>query len=594
LYRTNDTIAIPNPQAVAIRASAMPPLTLAGASWSSPTKWKECMIPVTVPRMPGDGARVISVAHSLSDTDPLPGPGDLLADPRSADPNLLNFQLPAESPAIDAGDPAHAPDPDNTRANIGADYAYSPGDYPYTIGRTVVINEVLANSGPGSDWIELHNRTHTPLEIGGWFLSDNATALKKYRIPRGTVLPGDGYLVLYEATSFGPSSTDTNRLTGFSLSDNGETVYLTSSVDDHLGDYQAREDFGPSLTGESLGRYYKQSSDSYNFVAMATPTPGMPNSTPRVGPIVISEIMYNPPGTGTGDAEYIELLNVSGSAVTLHDPAKHAAWRLSSGIEFGFPAADPLTLAPGERLLLVKRIAAFAPVFGTLVPQGTQILERTSGSLDNGGETLQLDRPGPTNSLGVVQYVREDRVNYDDAAPWPATTDGKGASLTRIAEGQYGNDFVNWAAMAPPPGAPPPTATVDADADGLPDAYELANGLNPANPGDAALDADGDGQTNLAEYLAGTNPRDPLDRLRADLALSGAEPLIRFTAVAGRAYTVQFAHSLSEPDWAPLARFRPVPTPARSRWATRTSWGTASGSTEWSPHNNHDTPVLAT
>jgi hypothetical protein len=93
---------------------------------------------------------------------------------------------------------------------------------------------------------------------------------------------------------------DTNKITAFALSDLGETVYLSSAVNDQLTDYQSKEDFGPSLEGETLGAYYKASSDSYNFVAMQTPTPGAANSGPRVGPIVISEIMYHPGKWGFG------------------------------------------------------------------------------------------------------------------------------------------------------------------------------------------------------------------------------------------------------------------------------------------------------
>ena len=40
----------------------------------------------------------------------------------------------------------------------------------------------------------------------------------------------------------------------------------------------------------------------------------------------------------------------------------------------------------------------------------------------------------------------------------------------------------------------------------MPDAWEIANGLNPYDPSDASLDPDGDGLTNLQEYLLGTNP----------------------------------------------------------------------------------------
>jgi hypothetical protein len=47
----------------------------------------------------------------------------------------------------------------------------------------------------------------------------------------------------------------------------------------------------------------------------------------------------------------------------------------------------------------------------------------------------------------------------------------------------------------------------DTDADGMPDAWESANGLNPTTPADANQDADGDTVTNLGEYLAQTDPQ---------------------------------------------------------------------------------------
>lgn len=50
------------------------------------------------------------------------------------------------------------------------------------------------------------------------------------------------------------------------------------------------------------------------------------------------------------------------------------------------------------------------------------------------------------------------------------------------------------------------SGALDLDEDGLPDAWEVANGLNPANAADATLDPDGDGITNLNEYAYGTNP----------------------------------------------------------------------------------------
>ena len=47
----------------------------------------------------------------------------------------------------------------------------------------------------------------------------------------------------------------------------------------------------------------------------------------------------------------------------------------------------------------------------------------------------------------------------------------------------------------------------DTDGDGMPDAWELANGLDPFVD-DANGDADGDGITNLQEYLHGLNSQE--------------------------------------------------------------------------------------
>ncbi|MBN1390911.1 MAG: hypothetical protein JXA22_09760 [Candidatus Thermoplasmatota archaeon] len=51
----------------------------------------------------------------------------------------------------------------------------------------------------------------------------------------------------------------------------------------------------------------------------------------------------------------------------------------------------------------------------------------------------------------------------------------------------------------------------DDDGDQMPDAWEIANGLDQYDPMDAFMDPDGDGYNNLEEYLAGTDPRDKSD-----------------------------------------------------------------------------------
>lgn len=57
----------------------------------------------------------------------------------------------------------------------------------------------------------------------------------------------------------------------------------------------------------------------------------------------------------------------------------------------------------------------------------------------------------------------------------------------------------------------PGTAPADGDQDGMPDAWEKAHRLNPADAGDGRGDLDHDGYTNLEEYLNGTDPAESVD-----------------------------------------------------------------------------------
>ena len=58
----------------------------------------------------------------------------------------------------------------------------------------------------------------------------------------------------------------------------------------------------------------------------------------------------------------------------------------------------------------------------------------------------------------------------------------------------------------------------DTDSDGIPDAWEMTYGLDPADPLDASLDADGDLLTNKTEYDQG---KDPLSYDQEDIILTG-------------------------------------------------------------------------
>ena len=367
-------------------------------------------------------------------------------DSMAADPNALRDKSAWRPSAAVGGSPGYD----------------DSGDVP-EIG-AVVVNELLASSAGGEpDWIELHNATDRAIDIGGWFLSDAAGDLTKYEIAPGTSLPAGGYLVFYEDLHFG-NEDDPGTRRPFALSSDGETVYLHSGSLGLLGGYSERETFDASEPGVSLGRYRK-STGTYNFVALSEPTPGRENAYPQVGPVVINEIMYNP--DGSGDAEYVELLNISDAAVELFDLAQGAPWRFTDdpddpGIELLFPTDPPPVLVPGTYLVLVKDPTAFGSTY--TVPANVTVLAWNDGNLSNGSEKIQLSKPGDADAEGGRSWIRADRVVYSDGThhddfpdgrdPWPLSADGGGFSLSRIDPEAYGNDPTNWRSGMPTPGGP--------------------------------------------------------------------------------------------------------------------------------------------
>ncbi|MBN2592591.1 MAG: lamin tail domain-containing protein [Sedimentisphaerales bacterium] len=337
------------------------------------------------------------------------------------------------------------------------------GILPNPVG--VVINEVLAHShADTSDWIELHNTTSTAIDIGGWYLSDSENNLKKYKIANGTTIGPNRYYVLYENLHFG-NVNDPGCIEPFALSENGDHLYLSSAHNNILTGYRTEEDFGASQTGVSIGRYYKYSTGNYNFVAMEQITHGSANSYPKVGPIVISEIMYNPEWPFGGsyindEYEYVELCNISSEPVTLYDYETGEAWKFTDGIEFVFPTNAPTTIPAGGYLLVVKNPEVFSLRYSGVTAE--KIFGPYDGKLSNAGESLELSMPGDIDMAGERLYIRIDRVNYSDGSHpencpggidlWPIAPDGSGKSLTRKVLSEYGNDLANWGVSTPSPG----------------------------------------------------------------------------------------------------------------------------------------------
>jgi hypothetical protein len=107
----------------------------------------------------------------------------------------------------------------------------------------VCINEFLTTSMIGGidDWVELYNRSDAAVDIGGWFLSDDADTPERYMIPMGTVIPPGGFLTVDEF------------MLGFSFSSTGSEVLLLTHSDSGTG--QDYYDFGPQFADVAQGRF---------------------------------------------------------------------------------------------------------------------------------------------------------------------------------------------------------------------------------------------------------------------------------------------------------------------------------------------------
>jgi hypothetical protein len=358
----------------------------------------------------------------------------------------------------------------NSSGNWGAATA-TPGAVGAPPSTDVVINEILARTGqPLADAIELYNTSAADMNLGGWYLSNSDADYRRFRIPDGTVLAAHGHLVFYQghwagnqmeyaANEFGGGPT------GFDLNGtHGGDIYLLQV--DAAGNFARFADhvsFGPTVSGESLGRWQDEQGN-WHMYPMRQRTLGTANDTggngPRVGPLVISEIMYAPKAltqaeknagfTSLDQMEYLEIYNPTGSAVDLTN------WRLSGTITYAFTAG---TILPARSAMLVvpfnpattSMLNAFRAStrynFGTTVKV---VGSYTNYLVDTGGEVklLRPDAP-PVDEPTFYPGLLEDDAAYASGMG----ANGDGMSLSRQSITSWGLNQSSWAAGSTSAGA---------------------------------------------------------------------------------------------------------------------------------------------
>jgi hypothetical protein len=266
----------------------------------------------------------------------------------------------------------------------------------------VRINEILAHSTTGEDFIELFNSSPAAVDIGGCWLSDDGDVLGKFEIPGGTLLPARG-IIRYSQTAL-----------NFALRAEGETLYFSNPARTTVLEAVR---FRGQLPDTALGRFPDGEGP---FRRLVSATPDAVNSPPARGPVVINELYFHPI-TNDPEEEWLELHNLTASPVSL------AGWKLRDGVGYDFPAGA--TIAPNGYLVVAKNPARLLANHPALPP--AQVLGPFTGSLADSGEEVVLASPVTIATVNgpLTYHAAVDEVAYADQSRWSQWADGGGSSL---------------------------------------------------------------------------------------------------------------------------------------------------------------------
>lgn len=186
----------------------------------------------------------------------------------------------------------------------------------------IVINELLPANQNGivdefgelEDWIELYNPGNSPINVGGYYLSDDPLVRNKWIIPTSnpdsTTIPAQGWLLFWADND----EAQGVRHAGFRLSNNGEYLSISGPDGYTLAD---EIEWGYIAPDTSLGRSFDASPE---WILFPIPTPNASNGTA----IAVNEIIadglkvYPNPARDRiflSNASYVAVFNLLGEKV---------------------------------------------------------------------------------------------------------------------------------------------------------------------------------------------------------------------------------------------------------------------------------------
>ena len=168
--------------------------------------------------------------------------------------------------------------------------------------------------------------------------------------------------------------------------------------------------FNASSNGESFARV---PNGSGRLAPMQQTTLGTGNASVRVGPLVISELNYNPgapseaalaidPTLTADDLEFVEIHNPTTSPVDLTN------WQISGGVDYDFPMGT--MIGSGGTLVVLSfnptnagntdQLNAFRAHYG--IGESVDLLGGYANRLNDSFEQLVLKRAGTSPPLSLI------------------------------------------------------------------------------------------------------------------------------------------------------------------------------------------------
>ncbi len=186
----------------------------------------------------------------------------------------LNYTTPSSSRSY-----GNHPDGDPTGRQLFSILTPGQPNEPAAAALTVFINEWMADNtatladpvdGAYSDWFELYNPAPEPVDLSGYFLSDDLNLPFQWEIPAGAIVPGRGHLLVWA-----DGRTDRNTGSGdlhapFQLNNGGEAIGLFGAG----GLLVDAVTFGGQSPDVSQGRFPDGAAP---IESLSAPTPRLPN-----------------------------------------------------------------------------------------------------------------------------------------------------------------------------------------------------------------------------------------------------------------------------------------------------------------------------